>query len=148
MTKKISIHIDESLAEQLKRLSDTTSVPQSRYINRGINLALNQQLPYNLSQYIDSCKKFAYDTKSWLGIDDNLFYTTEGVGSWDESSDNAHGGLCIRWAFHKTAEDIDAEAIDYYIAIVTEELQHAIDELMSINDSERDILQALIGKLL
>lgn len=48
-----------------------------------------------LHDYIESCIKFAADTKDWAGLDSYKYYTATQNGNWEESCDNAHGGLGV-----------------------------------------------------
>lgn len=59
---------------------------------------------YNYEAYLESCLAFAKDTTTWDNLPRSQHYTTDGHESWEESCDNAHGGLDVRWAFHR-AED-------------------------------------------
>lgn len=81
-----------------------------------------------IKEYILTCKNFAHDTKDWGGLTDCKFYTTDGVGYWDESPDNAHGGLDIAWAFHRTDEDIEAKAKRRYESQLQQELSDSLDD--------------------
>lgn len=82
----------------------------------------------NLEEYILTCKNFAHDTQDWGGLIDCKFYTTDGVGCWDESFDNAHGGLDIAWAFHCTDEEIEAEARWRYEGQLHDNLLEALED--------------------
>ena len=82
----------------------------------------------NLEEYTLTCKEFAHDTESWGGLTDCRFYTTDGVGCWDESCDNAHGGLDISWAFHCTDAEIERRARRRYESELKQELNDALDD--------------------
>lgn len=82
----------------------------------------------NLEEYIICCKHFAHDTEGWGGLADCKFYTTDGVGCWDESCDNAHGGLDIAWAFHCTDAEIESDAKWRYDSELEQELNDALDD--------------------
>lgn len=80
----------------------------------------------NLNEYIKTCKVFAADTASWGGLDNYQFYTTDGVGGWTETCDNAHGGLYIEWAFHCSDEEIETDAKWRYESQLRQELDDAL----------------------
>lgn len=82
----------------------------------------------NLEEYILTCKNFAHDTERWGWLTDRKFYTTNGVGCWDESGDNAHGGLDIAWAFHCTDAEIERNAKWRYEAQLKQELDDNLDD--------------------
>ena len=80
-----------------------------------------------LKDYIDAAKTFAEDTKDWGNINQYAYYTTNGNG-WDESCDNASGGLDISWAFHETDDKIEKEAGQHFIDEIAARLEQGIDE--------------------
>lgn len=47
-----------------------------------------------LKDYIESAKIFANETKDWKNLNEYAYYTTNGDG-WEESCDNASGGIDI-----------------------------------------------------
>ena len=94
-----------------------------------------------IHDYTQACIDFANDTSSWGALDEYQFYTTTGNG-WEESCDNAHGGLSVRWAFHRSADEIMASASEEYRAQIAEELRAAIDD-----GWQPDQLEALYGLL-
>ncbi len=59
-----------------------------------------------LKDYIESAKNFSEETKAWGNLNEYAYYTTTG-NSWEESCDNASGGIDISWAFHESAEKIE-----------------------------------------
>lgn len=52
--------------------------------------------------YKEQVLKFRSDTSDWLTYDIFSYYTTSDSG-WKESSDNAHGGFDLSWAFHNSS---------------------------------------------
>lgn len=78
--------------------------------------------------YMSAAQKFAADTQSWGGIIDTLFYTTDGSGGWKESCDNAHGGLDVSWAFHRSPVQIKLEAPQRFIDMLVEQVEQGVDE--------------------
>ena len=58
-----------------------------------------------LDDYGAACLDFAHETREWGGLQ-NGFYTTDGTAGWQHSSDNANGGMDVRWAFHQSDEYI------------------------------------------
>lgn len=83
-------------------------------------------MTYN--EYLDICQIFARDSEAWLGIDDGAFYTTAQTSAgWEESCDNAHGGLDVSWAFHKTEKEVKEEAPGMYARLIVETVKCMID---------------------
>ena len=58
-----------------------------------------------VEEYTKICLRFAEDTKNDGDLDDGRFFVTY-RGGWMSSCDNAHGGVGVRWAFGKSAEEI------------------------------------------
>ncbi len=80
-----------------------------------------------LKDYIEAAKTFAEDTKGWGNINEYAYYTTTGNG-WDESCDNAAGGIDVSWAFHESTEKIEKEAGQHFIDEIAVRLEQGIDE--------------------
>lgn len=78
----------------------------------------------SVKNYAEICKKFSYDTEEWGGLDGYKFYTTDGA-SWEETSDNAHGGVDVSWAFHLTDEEIEMRAAEELLEQLMNELNLA-----------------------
>ena len=91
--------------------------------------------------YVKSCKQFAAETAEWGGIEPSQYYTTVDPYGWDETCDNAHGGLHIEWAFHMDERKIDKYADDEYIKQIANNAQQLIDE-----DGDLQQWQAFIKK--
>ena len=58
-----------------------------------------------VEEYTKICLRFAEDTKNDGDLDEGRFFVTY-RGGWTSSSDNAHGGVGVRWAFGKSEEEI------------------------------------------
>jgi hypothetical protein len=71
-----------------------------------------------LDNYIKSCKKFAKDTKNWSSLDRCKFYTDDGRGEWLETSDNAHGGVRVDWAYGLSEKDVNRRAFEEYLLVL------------------------------
>ena len=78
-----------------------------------------------VENYMKICKAFMQDTIDLDCVDIYKHYTTSTSG-WEETSDNAHGGYDVSWAFHKTTEYIEQNA--HYKLI--EELNNTIEWLL------------------
>lgn len=74
------------------------------------------EIEYCLKDYINGVKKFIEESKNWINIDSYKFYTCTGnvADDWEESCDNANGGLDISWAFKKK-EITDLEIIEQFL---------------------------------
>lgn len=74
---------------------------------------------YNLKDYEMSVRQFVEDSQEWGGLEEYKFYTSDYNG-WTETSDNAHGGLDVSWAFqlNPTFEEIR----DKFIELLKNEL--------------------------
>lgn len=67
------------------------------------------------------------------------YITTNGHG-WQESCDNANGGIDVSWAFHQDPADIFDYAAQHFADSFTQLLQLAIDN----DDRDPDQLQAIV----
>ncbi len=81
----------------------------------------------SVQNYSEICKKFSSDTSDWSGLDNYSFYTTSGAG-WEETSDNAHGGVDVKWAFHLSDEEIEMRAAEELFEKLMDNIQLGIDE--------------------
>lgn len=105
----------------------------------------NMKIQVKYDDYLKACLNFATASGDWLGLNERNRYTTEGLfgGSGAggekiadgvfESSDNAHGGLSVKWAFHLSEEEVRKQAMNRYM----DELQ---TELASLEDAMEDDL--------
>lgn len=83
-----------------------------------------------VNEYTEVCKNFAAETKSWGALDHYKFYTTTGAG-WEESCDNASGGIDVSWAFHQTAEKIEREAAQRFVDLLRDFVETGRDDKWS-----------------
>ncbi len=81
-----------------------------------------------LKEYTEKALRFAEDTKEWGGLDDSSFYTTGQWDEWEETSDNAHGGIDLSWAFHENQKFIKENAAEYFIKNLLEMVRLAVDD--------------------
>ena len=89
-----------------------------------------------LDDYIDKCKKFSKDTKKWAALDEYKLYTTSPIDCWEETPDNAHGGIDVSWAFHMKAADIQKQAPQKFVDLLIDEL-YLMDEPLYYEDMEK-----------
>lgn len=108
-----------------------------------------------LKTYVESCKKFAHDTKDWAELDNTKNYTTPGnKKGWAELEKGQRyivtkegkeipigleKGIDVSWAFHKSAEEVEAEAGQKFVSSLVMALFEAgeplySDELMDVTD--------------
>ena len=71
---------------------------------------------YTFDAYYLAALNFAKETMEWIALDPLQHYTTDGESGWRETSDNAHGGLNIAWAFHRSANMIEQEVEGHLLA--------------------------------
>lgn len=81
-------------------------------------------------KYLNSCLEFAKDTASW-GYDairqsTNMFVTGQ-TQWWEETCDNAHGGLGVEWAFKLDEKTIREECPGYYAAYIIAWVRSSLD---------------------
>ena len=89
-----------------------------------------------LDDYIGKCKQFAKDTKKWAALDEYKCYTTSPIDGWEETPDNAHGGIDVSWAFHMKAADIQKQAPQKFVDLLIDEL-YLMDEPLYYEDMEK-----------
>lgn len=90
----------------------------------------------SVKRYAEICKKFAHDSAEWSRLDFDRFYTTDGSFDWKESSDNAHGGVDVSWAFGLDDFDIEYAAAEQLFELLQEELQAAVNSECDISGFE------------
>lgn len=95
-----------------------------------------------IEEYKEVCIQFAKETKDWNQLNKYKYYTSNG-NSWEESCDNAHGGLDISWAFQMKENKIKELAPQKFVDLIKEEIQTAID-----NDLSSDEIGELVNTLL
>lgn len=81
----------------------------------------------SVEKYAEICKKFSSDTSEWGGLDEYKFYTTN-ISDWKETSDNAHDGVDVSWAFHLMNEEIEMRAAEELFEQLMNELNLADSE--------------------
>lgn len=82
----------------------------------------------NVKIYSAICKDFSHATADWSELSDFKFYTTVAGHSWEETCDNAHGGIDVSWAFHLSDFEIEAQAGETLYDLLMNELNVAIDD--------------------
>ena len=81
-----------------------------------------------INSYTNAAIKFAADSADWNELDSSAFYSTSVTDTWAETSDNAHGGLLLDWAFHLSEDEIRARAPQEMLDQLATQLEQAIDE--------------------
>lgn len=82
----------------------------------------------SVRRYADICKKFARESADWSSLSSYDFYTTDGSFGWKESSDNAHNGIDVSWAFGLSDSEIDRRAAEELLRLLEEEIRVAVDD--------------------
>lgn len=80
-----------------------------------------------VSAYAEICKAFAHDAAEWSSLPFSCFYTTDN-GSWKESTDNAHNGIDVSWAYDMSDAEIDHAAAEKLFELLLEDVQTAVDD--------------------
>lgn len=80
-----------------------------------------------VKEYTDSCIKFSKDTKSWFELYNDHFYTTGSSSYWEETVDNAVGGIYIDWAFHLSVKEIRERAPQEFVNNLLMEIDSCSD---------------------
>lgn len=96
-----------------------------------------------LEEYTERAIKFAEDTKEWSHLKnfEGYSYVTGLWEDWEETSDNAHGGINLEWAFHEDDSFIKEHAAEYFIEKLLDEIQFGVD-----NEWNYEGFQATIDK--
>ena len=81
-----------------------------------------------INAYTTAALKFAADSAGWGSMEPCTFYSTSVSDTWSETSDNAHGGLLLDWAFHLSEDEIRARAPQEMLNQLASLLDQAIDE--------------------
>lgn len=81
-----------------------------------------------ITAYTNAAIKFAKDSADWADMDPRAFYSTSNTDIWEETCDNAHGGLLLDWAFHLSEDEIRASAPQKMLDQLASMLDQAIDE--------------------
>ncbi len=91
---------------------------------------------YNFEDYKKGVLSFNEETKNWEALDEYKFYTAcNTFENWEETPDNANGGLSISWAFHKD-EISESEILTHFYEEIINILNANIDNETLIVDIE------------
>ena len=85
-------------------------------------------------EYLNACLKFAKDTKTWSWLDGSRWFTTNGGGDYEESCDNANGGINVAWAYKMNPDEVRKYAPQKFMDCCVEFLQLSIDDPSAAND--------------
>lgn len=85
-------------------------------------------------EYLNACLKFAKDTENWSWLDRSRWFTTNGSGDYEESCDNANGGIDVAWAYKMNPDKVRKYAPQEFMDRCVEFLQLAIDDPSAAND--------------
>lgn len=94
--------------------------------------------PENIKKYEEICKCFATESSEWNRLDNLTFYTTasHSYKGWKETSDNAHGGIDVSWAFHLKPEEIESRAAEELLKSLLDEFQAAVSDGWELEEFE------------
>lgn len=81
-----------------------------------------------VDRYADICKKFSHDTADLSSLSSFSFFTTDGSFSWKETSDNAHNGIDVSWAFGLSDSEIEYIAAEQLFNLLYEEIELAVSD--------------------
>lgn len=81
-----------------------------------------------VKRYAEICKSFSRDTREWSYLPFENFYTTDGSFDWKESSDNAHDGIDVSWAFKLSETEIEYTAAEQLFNLLLEEVNLAVSD--------------------
>jgi len=84
--------------------------------------------------YTEQCVKFAKDSKNWSRLPNN-FYTAKPNSEYQESSDNADGGIDVSWAFKKSVAEIREDAHGIMLDLILQEIKILLND-----DCEKSII--------
>lgn len=90
--------------------------------------------------YLNDCNDFARCSADWPDLDHRKPYITTNGHGWQESCDNANGGIDVSWSFRLRADKVRAAAPQKFADAFTESLQLAIDD----DARDPDQLQAIV----
>ena len=85
-------------------------------------------------EYLNACLKFAKDTENWSWLDGSRWFTTNGGGDYEESCDNANGGIDVAWAYKMDSDKVRKYATQEFMDCCTNFLQLAMDDPSAAND--------------
>ena len=101
-----------------------------------VDLTINND---SVKHYADICIKFSHDTDEWSRLEFDKFYTSDGSFDWKESSDNAHNGIDVSWAYGLNDNEIKSVAAEKLFELLAEEIQLAVDDEWSTKDLQTTI---------
>ncbi len=83
----------------------------------------------SIAEYTAACKNFAAASADWGGLPWGRYFTTSSTtaGGWDDTCDNAHGGISVAWAYRCPPEIIELEAPQEFINALHDLLELAAD---------------------
>ena len=90
-------------------------------------------------EYTERAIQFAKDTKEWGHLDEFSHYTTGQWEDWKETSDNAHGGIDLSWAFHENKKFKTKKEAEYFIKNLLDEVQCGVDDEWNCEDFQATI---------
>ena len=97
------------------------------------------------SSYLKACFLFAEDSKEWIEFNKYMFYTTNHSSGYEETSDNAHGGYDVTWAFHMSVEEIVKDCAVHYYEQILDKYEVTIE---AFEDDEEKYRKSEIRKYL
>lgn len=106
---------------------------QSNSKTKGLVIAMTYD------EYLSACLKFAKDTESedtesWSWLDRSRWFTTNGNGEYEESSDNANGGIDVAWAYKMNPDKVRKYAPQEFMNRCVEFLDMALNDPSAAND--------------
>lgn len=90
-------------------------------------------------EYLNACLKFAKDTENWDAenwswLDRSRWFTTNGGGGYEESCDNANGGIDVAWAYKMDPDKVRKYAPQEFMDCCVEFLDMALNDPSAAND--------------
>lgn len=85
-------------------------------------------------EYLNACLKFAKDTENWSWLDKSCWFTTNGGGDYEESCDNANGGINVAWAYKMNPDEVRKCAPQEFMDRCVEFLDLALNDPSAAND--------------
>lgn len=134
--ESVYVRLDTDIGERLNMYVKSLSefkVSKNSVINAAIKTYLKTKETNGMDTIISfedyeaACLSFAKATKDFGGLNDTDHYTTSTYGdagyggSVEKTSDNAHGGLNVRWAFRLTSAEIKKRIREEYVVASKEQ---------------------------
>ena len=76
-----------------------------------------------VKDYETACLKFAADTQDRDSLKKGNFFQTIG-GDWEETEEG-DAGLSVKWAFHKTPDEIRSQAAQQFVNEILSEIDES-----------------------